>query len=300
MRTRLSAWGSFSGDVFRIAVALVLLPAAAILALSLAMARLLPPPGSWVFPLFLLPLGAALVAGGVLLLLASREHARVMRNQALFLAQAGHELRTPLSVLELMAGELASSPGQGELAQRLAAAGSSLRAGIERLLDWGRLAAGSLRLRLEPVPVASVIEEAVQLVAPRLALRRQRLVRVGQGGGTVYGHRQSLVSALTNLLANASKYGPEASTVELGVGQETGWLKLWVRDQGPGISPAEQRKIFRAFYRGSGVTTEGVEGFGLGLAIVAQVAAAHRGKVTVTSRPGEGSSFTLWLRREPG
>lgn len=288
-------FGSFAGDVVGIAVGLVLVPAVAILALSLAMVRLLPPPGSWIFPLFLVPLGGGLVAGGVLLLLAAREHARVSRNQALFVAEAGHELRTPLATLELLAHDLGSLPGAETLGEKLAATARALRAGVERLLDWGRLASGRMRVRLEPLSMGEVLEEACKLVQPRLDLRHQTLVRKGLPDARVLGHRPSLVSAVTNLLTNASKYGPEGQTIELGVERGGGWVTVWVHDQGPGIGPREQRKIFRPFYRGQPGRVEGVEGFGLGLAVVAQAMAAHGGKVSVDSRQGEGSRFVLWF-----
>ncbi len=290
-------FGSFAGDVVGVAVGLVLVPAVAILGLSLSMMGLLPPPGSFIFPLFLVPLGAALVAGGVLLLAAAREHARVTSNQALFVAEAGHELRTPLATLELLAHELATHPQLREQAERLAICSRSLRAGVERLLDWGRLASGRVRLRLEPVSLGAVLDEASRLVQPRLAQKAQTLVRTGCADAQAVGHFPSLVSALANLLSNASKYGPEGQTIELGMGHEGGWVTVWVQDRGPGISPAEQRKVFRPFYRGRGVVAEGVEGFGLGLAVVAQVVAAHGGKVTLCSREGRGAALPCGFRR---
>ncbi len=293
-------FGSFPADVVRIAVGLVLLPAVAILGLSLAMVRMLPLPGAWVFPLFLFPLGAGLLAGGVLLLVASREHHRIARNQALFVAQAGHELRTPLATLQLVAAELSSQPQQAELGHRLAAAAEHLSRGIERLLDWGRLTSGRLSLRLEPQPLGELLREAERLAWPRLQSRGQRLVREGEGHWWVVGHRASLVSAVSNLLVNASKYAPAGSVVELGVGERGGYVQVWVRDQGPGIPRAEQRKIFRPFYRGAGVEAEGVEGFGLGLAVVAQAVRAHGGEVRLQSQPGRGSCFTLRLPKAGG
>lgn len=293
-------FGSFSADVVRIAVGLVLLPAVGILGLSLAMVRMLPPPGAWVFPLFLFPLAAGLLAGGVLLLLASREHHRIACNQALFVAQAGHELRTPLATLQLLAGELAGQPGQEKTAERLASVAQTLATGIERLLDWGRLTSGRLSPRLEAVRLGELLREVEGVVLPRLQSRGQRLVRQGEGDWWVVGHRASLVSAVSNLLVNASKYAPPGSVVELGVGEKGGYVEVWVRDQGPGIPKAEQRKIFRPFYRGAGVEAEGVEGFGLGLAIVAQAVRAHGGQVRLQSQPGRGSCFTLRLPKAGG
>ncbi|GBC79862.1 Signal-transduction histidine kinase senX3 [bacterium HR09] len=285
--------GSLPRDVVRIAVGLVLIPAVAILVLSFAMVQLLPEPGSLLFPLFLVPLAAALLAGGVLLLLSSRELSRMSKNQALFVAQASHELRTPLTTLRFLASGLEDR----EKAQALENVVAVLEAGIHRLIDWGRLTGGQLRLRLLPVSVAHVVGEALRRTEASLAARGQRVVRSGLEDASVWADQEAAVSALVNLLTNASKYSPPGSTVELGIGEKGEWVTVWVRDQGVGIAPGLQRKIFRPFFRLPFVESQGVEGFGLGLAIVSQVMAAQGGKVTLYSKPGEGSCFTLWFRR---
>lgn len=288
--------GSLPRDVVRIAVGLVLIPGVGILALSFAMVGLLPAPGSLLFPLFLVPLAAALLAGGVLLLLSSRELARMSKNQALFVAQASHELRTPLTTLRFLAAQL-EEPEKRQTMERAVAV---LEGGIDRLIDWGRLTGGQLRLRLVPVSLAGVLAEALRRTEAILKSRGQSLVRCGLADATAWADAETAVSAVVNLLTNASKYSPPGSTVEVGVGEQGEWVTLWVRDQGAGIAPALQRKIFRPFFRLPLAESQGVEGFGLGLAIVAQVMAAQGGRVTLRSKPGEGSCFTLWFRRGQG
>lgn len=285
--------GSLPRDVVRIAVGLVLIPGVAILGLSFAMVGLLPEPGSLLFPLFLVPLAAALLAGGVLLLLSSRELARMSRNQALFVAQASHELRTPLTTLRLLAAQREG----GEENQVMEQAVAALEAGINRLIDWGRLTGGQLRLRLVPVSLAWVMAEALRRTGAAFQCRGQWLAQSGLADVTAWADPETAISAVVNLLTNAGKYSPPGSTVEVGLGERGEWVTLWVRDQGKGIAPSLQRKIFRPFFRLPIAESQGVEGFGLGLAIVAQVMAAQGGKVTLRSKPGEGSCFTLWFRR---
>ena len=281
-----------AGDVAHIAILAVLLPALGILGLAAFMVLLLPPPVGRAFPLLLFPLGALLLGGGVALLLVSREQARVAHNQALFLAQAAHDLRAPLATLRLVAEELSGrEPATGE---RVLACCQLLEEEVRRLLDWGRLATRKVVPRLRPLPFSRVLAASQQRVQGSFQARGQRLaVRGDLREWELLGDEEMLVSALTNLLTNASKYGPRGQEVQLEVAEEKGFLRVAVRDRGPGIAPEEQRKIFRMFYRGKG--SQEVEGFGLGLATVLQTARLHRGEVWVESTLGQGSTFILKL-----
>jgi len=101
--------------------------------------------------------------------------------------------------------------------------------------------------------------------------------------------------ALANLMDNAIKYSGERKALAVEARLEAGHLALSVVDEGIGIPPEEQPKVFEKFYRVGRSETEGRRGSGVGLALVRHVAEAHGGRVTVKSRPGQGSRFTLWL-----
>jgi len=263
-----------------------------ILGLAFFMVLLLPPPAGRAFPLLLFPLGALLLGGGVALLLVAREQARVAKNQALFLAQAAHDLRAPLATLRLLGEELVGT-GQG-IGERVLHCCRVLEEDVRRLLDWGRLADGNLTPRLRPVFLSQVLSASLKRLKATLRSRGQRVVIEGDAEGwELLGDEEMLVSAVTNLLTNASKFGPTGQEIRISLRQRRGYLWLAVTDRGPGIPKGEQQKIFRMFYRGQGV--QGVEGFGLGLATVLQADRVHRGEVSLESREGVGSTFTLKL-----
>jgi two-component system phosphate regulon sensor histidine kinase PhoR len=101
--------------------------------------------------------------------------------------------------------------------------------------------------------------------------------------------------AVLNLIDNAIKYAAEGKKIELSLGKENDQLVLVVRDFGPGIDPEEHDKIFERFYRARAMRLKPIRGSGIGLALVQHIAHAHGGDVTVTSTPGDGATFRLWL-----
>jgi signal transduction histidine kinase len=109
-----------------------------------------------------------------------------------------------------------------------------------------------------------------------------------------------VVGAVLNLLANAAKYGGAARPIELSIGADPAAAWIGVRDHGPGIPPAEQARIFREFYRAPEAYRSGVEGTGLGLALVKRHIEALGGTVDVASAIGEGATFTIRLPRAAG
>jgi signal transduction histidine kinase len=109
----------------------------------------------------------------------------------------------------------------------------------------------------------------------------------------VEGDRASLRQALANLLDNAVRLAPEGSTLSVGAGVDGPWAWAAVRDEGPGIAEADQPLVFRRFWRGP--QGEGERGSGLGLAIVDQILLAHGGAARLSSEPGKGSVFSLWI-----
>jgi signal transduction histidine kinase len=111
----------------------------------------------------------------------------------------------------------------------------------------------------------------------------------------VRGDRDALGIALWNLLDNAVKYSPDSRTVWVEAACEGGQVAISVRDQGVGIAGDDQRQIFKKFVRTSGAKAAGIKGTGLGLAMVQHIVSAHGGDVRVSSTPGAGSSFTIFL-----
>jgi two-component system, OmpR family, phosphate regulon sensor histidine kinase PhoR len=107
--------------------------------------------------------------------------------------------------------------------------------------------------------------------------------------------RDALAGALLNLLQNAYKYSREDKRIALSVRAEGRWVELSVEDHGVGISRRDRKRIFERFYRVDNLLTRKTEGSGLGLAITQRIVEAHGGRITVWSKPGKGSRFTIKL-----
>jgi len=221
-----------------------------------------------------------------------------------FLSVASHELRTPLTSLKLELANLSRLAMRSESvdADRLKPKTEKLQAQAERLhrliddlLDVSRISAGRLELHLEEVDLSQVAAEVGHRF--RAEADRAGSTLVVRSGVPVVGRwdRSRLEQVVTNLVSNALKYG-EAKPIEIGVEAEGSRARLVVRDQGVGIAPADQRRIFGRFERASSSRNFG--GIGLGLWIVKQILDALGGTVRVDSQLGQGSTFTVDLPRE--
>lgn len=214
-----------------------------------------------------------------------------------FLSVAGHELRTPVTALHLFLENLARKPALGEEAyreenRRMLRQVARLNQLIDRLLDVSRITAGRLVMHPEAVDLRALVVEVIDRHAGEL--RQSGSPCALAPGGEVAGRwdRMRLEQIVTNLLSNAIKYG-EGKPVEVGVAREGDWAALTVRDQGIGISAEDQQRIFQRFERA--VSGYQFAGLGLGLWIVRQVVEAMGGSIQVSSRPGEGATFTVRL-----
>jgi signal transduction histidine kinase len=219
-----------------------------------------------------------------------------------FLAVAGHELRTPLAALVLQAETvlwMADNTPPAEVKERAAAVlksvGRLVRL-VDELLDTSRITTGRLMLRLENVELVALVKEVVARTSS--AGRRATAGVHVQSEGPVEGRwdRARLEQVVTNLLTNALKYG-RSGPVDVRIGRSPDGATLSVRDYGIGIEPADQRRIFERFERGASVQQYG--GLGLGLWITREIVEAHRGRITVSSTPGEGATFTVTLPYAP-
>jgi two-component system sensor histidine kinase SenX3 len=213
-----------------------------------------------------------------------------------FVANVSHELKTPVGALGLLAETLADEEDAGvarRLAERMQLEAARVARIIDDLLDLSRLEAEESPVR-EPVGVHLVVAQAVEQVGPA-AERRSVSIKVGNIPNRVslVGDRRQLVSAVYNLLENAVKYSALGARVDVVCRVAGGWTEVAVKDTGIGIPARDHERIFERFYRVDRGRGRGTGGTGLGLAIVRHVVTNHGGDVTVESREGEGSVFTL-------
>ncbi|CAB4620895.1 unannotated protein [freshwater metagenome] len=219
-------------------------------------------------------------------------------GQRQFIHEASHELRNPLAVIRTNLEVTLSDPDANaedlrHTAEVVERSSERMARLVDDLLVYARK--GTLSLERDPVDVSQLIDEAAEeFNAPAIAAG-VHLVHHAPAGLWVIGDRLALRQALGNLLANAIRYSPEGTTVRLRGGIDGPWVWLAVEDQGAGIDPDDQDRVFQRFWRGN--PREGREQgrSGLGLTIVRQIAEAHGGEVKLVSQVDHGSAFALWL-----
>jgi two-component system sensor histidine kinase SenX3 len=150
------------------------------------------------------------------------------------------------------------------------------------------------------VDINTVVSEAVDRSQLPAESKNIQLVVGGHADARVYGDQDLLVTALRNLIDNAIRYSPENTKVGIGIRAKDGLVAVSVTDQGEGLSPEDQERVFERFYRVDAARSRHTGGTGLGLSIVKHVISNHGGEVTLWSQPGQGSTFTIRLPEMEG
>jgi signal transduction histidine kinase len=243
-----------------------------------------------------------------MLMATSRKAERLAQQQMEFVAGVSHELRTPVAVVRSAAENLASGVVSGDRVKRygqmLEAEARRLSEMVERVLQYAGIESGlglGSRVALAPAElIENAIESAIPLVGPGdVEVHRD----IAPNLPPVIGDAAALRSAVQNLIANAVKYGGRDRWVGVRAQvvreRRRSEVRITVTDHGPGIPASELPHIFEPFYRGADATERQIHGNGLGLSLVRRIVTAHDGRVTVATRPGAGSAFTIALPVAP-
>ncbi|HEC08907.1 MAG TPA: two-component sensor histidine kinase [Acidimicrobiales bacterium] len=223
----------------------------------------------------------------------STERLEQMRRD--FVANLGHELRTPVGAIGLLAETMEGEPDadiRSRLLRRIMSETDRIGAMLEDLLALSRIESVS-ETRSDEMDVDALLAEATLRVAHLFAAGGIELIRHPSEVAVLTGDRDQLLRALTNLLENAAKYSDPGSSVEIGCEAGDDIADLVVADHGIGIPATELTRIFERFYRVDRARDRATGGTGLGLSIVRHVALNHGGEVGVSSREGAGSVFRL-------
>ena len=231
----------------------------------------------------------------------SRQLEEASQHKSQFLANMSHELRTPLNAIlgytELMADGAYGEPSEKMLGilKRLEANGRHLLGLINDVLDLSKIEAGQLVLELTDYSVQDIAQTVRSTLEPlaadkKLAFKIEVTPNLPPGRGD--GRR--LTQVLINLVGNAIKF-TDAGEVAIKAEANNGAFHVSVRDTGPGISAADQVKLFQEFQQADNAITRKKGGTGLGLAISKRIVEMHGGKIWVESRPGQGSTFAFTL-----
>jgi len=239
------------------------------------------------------------------LLAARREAEDASKAKSQFLANMSHELRTPLNAIigySEMVQEEAEELGASGLAAdvtRIRTAGRHLLALINDILDLSKIEAGKMELHRETFDLATLVDEILATAQPLIEKNANRLELVCPPHiGSMHADLTKVRQMVLNLLSNAAKF-TDHGTITLIVERESGSggdaLILRVRDSGIGMTPAQMDRLFEAFSQADAATAAKYGGTGLGLTITKHFAQMMGGDVTVESRPGVGSTFTILL-----
>jgi two-component system sensor histidine kinase SenX3 len=253
--------------------------------------------GRW-FAVRVAPLGT----GGLVLVLAEdlTELRRVEAIRRDFVANVSHELKTPVGALSLLAETVEEAADDPEAVRRFAIRmqHESVRLTniVHDLITLARVQNDEPLPELRPVSIDDITVEAVDRCRLKASTRNIELATGGRAGLQVRGDEELLIMALRNLVDNAVAYSPENTRVVIATRQsDDDRVEISVTDQGIGIPEADLERIFERFYRVDPARSRQTGGTGLGLAIVKHVATKHDGEVSVWSREGSGSTFTLRL-----
>jgi PAS domain S-box-containing protein len=233
---------------------------------------------------------------------AKEEAERTSKFKDQFLSTMSHELRTPLNAVlgfsDLLADERYGSLNdrQQRYIAHIHTGGKHLLKLISDILDLSKIEAGRMELAREDVLVASAFAEVISALYPLAEKKSQALLQQVEPQLRVHADALRFKQVLMNLVGNAVKFTPEGGRIELVARELDSQVRIEVRDNGPGIAPEQQQRIFEAFVRlaQSGATTEGT---GLGLAITSRLVELHGGKLGIESQPGEGTCFYFSLPR---
>jgi two-component system, OmpR family, phosphate regulon sensor histidine kinase PhoR len=232
------------------------------------------------------------------------ELAKLNAAKGMFVSLVAHEVKSPLAATEgwlnlVLSGIVHKDPAEERrMLERALIRVRTLRGMVNELLSLTAIQTGNFALKRATVDAAAVLREVVEGFREPAAEKGLALTLVPAPDGAVtqlLADRDALSMIYGNLVENAVKYSRENGRVEARIGRDGGYVTVAVTDDGIGIAPEEQAKVFDEFYRVRGEETASIPGTGLGLSLVRRLTELHEGTVTLQSAPGKGSTFTVRL-----
>jgi signal transduction histidine kinase len=251
-----------------------------------------------------------LFGSGVMIVISTRRFLHLAEQQIEFVAGVTHELRTPISVICLAGENLADKVihNNAQIANYgvvIRDEGRRLAAAIEQVLQFAGAHSYWKKQEFEPVSIRDVIDHAILDCQSMIQEQGFKIEQEIQSDlPDAIGNQAALERAVRNLLSNAIKFSGTSRWVEVKAESCSckfgNAIRLMVRDRGVGIPHNEHASIFEPFFRGKDATTNQVRGNGLGLSLVKKIVEAHGGHISVDSKIGRGSTFTIYLPLKEG
>jgi two-component system phosphate regulon sensor histidine kinase PhoR len=219
-----------------------------------------------------------------------------------FINNMTHEFKTPIATINLAADTIVNSRViNDETSIRhfigmIKKENSRMNKKVETILQIASLDKKEIEFRFENVSMHAIVERAVETIEIQIHQRNGKItLNLDAADPNILGDTEHLSNLVNNLLDNAIKYSPEMPFITISTKNSKGGIILSVEDKGIGMTKAVQSKIFERFYRQSSGNVHDVKGFGLGLNYARSIIEAHKGIITVTSEPGKGSRFEIFL-----
>lgn len=235
---------------------------------------------------------------------AVRQQRELLRMQGRFVADVSHELKTPLALIRLLAETLAEQRVRDaervqSYHETIARQAEHLTVLLDNILDLGRIESGRKQYQFASCDIAAVARQAWLLFEPQLQQEGfTTRLEIAPDLPIMRADAHALHQVIVNLLQNAYRYAGQGKYVRLTVRREGAVMLISVEDHGIGMSRQQLKRLGESFFRGDDTQVRQAPGVGLGLAIVNHIVSAHRGKIEVQSRPGQGTTFTVWIPLE--
>lgn len=258
-----------------------------------------------IFEMTLVALSSLVVIGGlIVIIIAAARERRLAMLKSEFVANVSHELKTPLSLVRMFSEMLltgrAPKEKQKQYLEIIVAESERLTALIDNVLDFARMERRSEAYEFKRADIRDTVERAADVCRPR-AQRQGATIELHdriEGDSFASLDERAVEIAIINLIDNALKYAPSSEKIVVWLDAETDRFLISVCDSGPGIPASQRRKIFERFVRGQD-TPDGTRGSGIGLSLVAQIAAAHDGRAWVEDGPSGGACFVVTFKKRP-
>jgi len=252
--------------------------------------------------ILLVGLDVVLIVALVLAFRSVKKEVQLAQNKADFVSNVSHEIRTPLALISMFAetlemGRLTSEAKKQEYYTIISKETHRLAGIVNKILNFSQTEAGKKTLHIESVNLTAEIQHILKTYDFHLKNKGFEYQVEDNPDLQVMADKEALIEMIINLIDNAIKYSSTTKRIEIKVGTEGefGWIAI--KDYGIGISKADQKHVFDKFYRVPSGNLARSQGTGLGLSLVKQLIEQQKGKISVTSDLGGGSTFTLYFPR---
>jgi two-component system, OmpR family, phosphate regulon sensor histidine kinase PhoR len=253
--------------------------------------------------LLLIGLDLILVVAVILVYRNLKKEVNLAQNKSDFISNVSHEIRTPLALISMFSETLEMNRAPTEEKKQeyyriISKETQRLTGIVNKILSFSQAEAKKKAFHMEKLNLNTEVKGVLDTYDFHLSNKGFEYTFAGQGELWVQADKQALIESVINLIDNAMKYSPDQKRIEISTGLSGHFAYIAVKDSGIGISKQDQKHIFDKFYRVSSGNLAKSRGTGLGLSLVKQLMEEQKGKITVTSEPGKGSTFTLYFPTE--